>query len=64
MLKTFIANPDLSNVEVEEKYKTFALQKRKDTYETACDPVVLIFLQESWQLAALTLTVLFCVPVR
>lgn len=34
VLKAWIANPDLSNVEVEEKYTTFAQQKRKDQYVT------------------------------
>lgn len=34
MLKAFIANPDLSTVEVEERYRSFAEQKRKDNYET------------------------------
>lgn len=31
-------NPDLSNVDVEEKYKTFAQQKRKDEYQTVPCP--------------------------
>ena len=34
-MKTFIANPDLSTVEVEERFKNFAEQSRTDLYTTA-----------------------------
>lgn len=34
MLKTWIANPDLSNVDVEERYKVYAKNTRKDKYTT------------------------------
>ncbi|CAK9075136.1 unnamed protein product [Durusdinium trenchii] len=34
LMKTFIANPDLSTVEVEERFKNFAEQSRTDLYTT------------------------------
>ena len=35
MLKTWIANPNLDDIEIEEKYKKYTEEQRKDKYTTA-----------------------------
>ena len=40
-MKTWLANPDLSTVEVEEHYQTFAKPKRSDQYITVCSLISL-----------------------
>ena len=34
MLKAWIANPDLGEIEIEEKYKSYLEEQRKDKYVT------------------------------
>ena len=34
MLKAFMANPDLSSIDIEEKYYSYAAQERTDRYVT------------------------------
>ena len=35
MLKTWIANPNLGDIDIEEKYKQYSEEQRKDKYTTA-----------------------------
>lgn len=42
MLKAFIQNQDIADIEVEEKYVSFTKQERSDQYTTVWAPGILL----------------------